>query len=104
MDLCRDRGAVLLCELVGVEERPQQRGLETQGGLRLDEVVTKVSREPGQEPIPAAYQRLLMGGRFPDNSLAMIAVVDRSEMIRIPDLSQHYLDEMPQDGRSSYNS
>lgn len=76
--------------------------LEIQGGLRLDEVVTKVPREPGEEAIPAAYQRLLMGGRFPDDSLAMIAVVDRSEEIRIPGIDQQLLAQMPKDGRSSY--
>ncbi len=72
------------------------------GGLRLDEVVTQFPRETGGAPVPLAYQRLLLGGRFPDNSFALITVVDRSEKVRIRGLDQSGLEQMPADAKVDY--
>ncbi|KIN62293.1 Transcriptional regulator, LysR family [Sulfitobacter noctilucicola] len=72
------------------------------GGLRLDEVVTQFPRETGGEPFPLAYQRLLLGGRFPDNSFALISIVERSQKIRIQGLDQSVLEQMPADAQVDY--
>lgn len=76
--------------------------VKASGGIRLDEVVTQIPREPNATPVPLAYQRLLLGGRFPDDSFALIAVVDRSEKIRIDALDQTTLERMPADATVSF--
>lgn len=84
-------------------ERPF-REIQASRGMRLDEVVTSLPREKGGAPVPAAYQRLLLGGRFPDGSFALIAVVDRSEKIGIPGVDQSLLDNMPSDAISRFGT
>ncbi len=76
--------------------------VQASGGLRLDEVVTQIPRSADTPPEPLAYHRLLMGGRFPDGSFALITVVDRSETIRIKGLDQEVLELMPADARVTY--
>ncbi|MGJ8547093.1 MAG: LysR family transcriptional regulator [Sulfitobacter sp.] len=78
--------------------------VKANGGVRLDEVVTQIPREEGGAPVPLAYQRLLLGGEFPDGSLALIAVVDRVQEIRIAGLDQSVLDDMPPDATSKFVS
>ena len=73
------------------------REVEANGGMRLDEVVTQIPREPDGPLIPLAYKRLLLGARFPDHSFALIAVVDRSREIHIAGLDQTVLQQMPPD-------
>lgn len=73
------------------------------GGMRLDEVVTQFPREAGGVPKPLAYQRLLLGGRFPDNSFALITIVERSQEIRIRGLDQSVLEQMPADAKVDYH-
>lgn len=50
---------------------------------RLDHVATQVPRETGGELHPVNYHRLMMGGRFPDGSLALFALVEPTEKIEI---------------------
>lgn len=80
------------------------REIQASRGVRLDEVVTRLPREKGGKPVPVAYQRLLLGGRFPDGSFALIAVVDRSEKIGIAGLDQSVLEAMPADAITSFET
>ena len=73
------------------------REVQANGGVRLDEVVTQIPREEGEQPIPLAYKRLLLASRFPDGSFALIAAIDRSRHISIAGLDQSTLDVMPLD-------
>lgn len=76
--------------------------IQMNSGVRLDEVVTTIPRVVGGPLIPTAYKRLLMGGRFPDGSFALIAVVDRSDKIRIDGVEQGILEQMPGDAVSTF--
>ncbi|MEM8654823.1 MAG: LysR family transcriptional regulator [Pseudomonadota bacterium] len=64
---------------------------------RLDHVFTQLQREPGGHYFSICYQRLLLSGRFPDGSLALISIVDRHHDIEIDGLSPDDMKEMPDD-------
>ncbi|MEM9524175.1 MAG: LysR family transcriptional regulator [Pseudomonadota bacterium] len=65
------------------------------GGARLDHVYTQVSREPDGPAIPVSYQRLCLGGRFPDDSFALISIIDRTRNISIKGFSSDRFPPMP---------
>ncbi|SDO25597.1 regulatory helix-turn-helix protein, lysR family [Lutimaribacter pacificus] len=65
-------------------------------GLRLDHVFTRVPREDGGDKIPMAFQRLTMGGEFPDGSFALLSVVQRTYDIAIPHLDDSIIRTMPE--------
>ena len=79
------------------------REVQATKGIRLDEVVTRVPREEGGTPIPLAYKRLLMAGRYPDNSFALIAAIDRSSSVNISGVEPSILDEMPADAKVNFD-
>ncbi len=78
------------------------REVQANGGVRLDEVVTKLPREAGGKPIPLAYKRLLLASRFPDGSFALVAAVDRTRAISIAGIDQDTLRGMPADAVVSF--
>ncbi len=65
--------------------------------MRLDQVATRVPRDSVGEPVPLAYQRLLMGARMPDGSFALLVFVDRADSVKIQGLDQSMLEQMPAD-------
>lgn len=70
--------------------------------VRLDQVVTKMQLN-GEGPLQyIVFDRLLMGVQMPDGSPAIISVVDRACEMRIADLDQGILDQMPQSARVDY--
>lgn len=73
------------------------REVQRTQGMRLDQVATRIPRERGGPTFPLVYQRLLLGGIFPDGSAALIVVIDRPEEIRISGLDNSYFDGMPSD-------
>jgi biotin operon repressor len=79
------------------------REVQATKGLRLDEVVTRVPREEGGTPMPLAYKRLLMAGRFPDKSFALIAAIDRSSTLNIAGVDRAFLDSMPADAKVNFD-
>ncbi|MEX0367123.1 MAG: LysR family transcriptional regulator [Ruegeria sp.] len=62
---------------------------------RLDHIYTQLAREPGGPYFFICYQRLLLGGRFPDGSLALISIVDRHHDIEIDGLTPDDMRKMP---------
>jgi len=78
------------------------REVEATNGVRLDEVVTQIPREEGGHPVPLAYKRLLMAGRYPDKSFALIAAVDRSTSVNIEGVDDTFLQEMPLDAKVTF--
>ncbi len=73
------------------------REVQRTQGMRLDEVATRIPRERGGVTFPLVYQRLLLGGLFPDGSAALVVVIDRPEEINILGLDNSYFDGMPTD-------
>ena len=57
--------------------------VQTTQSARLDHVHTQVPREAGGPLHPVNYQRLMMGGQFPDTSLALFALVEPTIDIEI---------------------
>lgn len=66
-------------------------------GLRLDHVFTYLERAQPEPKIPMSFQRLTMGGQFPDGSFALITVVERTHDIDIPHLDPAIIGTMPDD-------
>ncbi|MCM2563476.1 LysR family transcriptional regulator [Lutimaribacter sp. EGI FJ00015] len=69
--------------------------IETSHGIRLDHVFTKIPREDGGELVSMAFQRLNLGGRFPDGSFALISVVQRTYDVEIDHLDEETIRTMP---------
>ena len=66
-------------------------------GTRLDHIHTQLSRVPDGPFIPLNYRRLLLAGRFPDGSPALISVLDRCYDINIAGLDDAQIQAMPRD-------
>jgi biotin operon repressor len=64
---------------------------------RLDHIHMQLQRESEGEFVPLSYQRLLLAGRFPDNSFALISILDRCHEIEIEDLDIEQCRKMPLD-------
>lgn len=80
-------------ELARVMDVPL-REVQTTRGMRLDQVVTRIPRITGGEPEHLAFERLLLGCHMPDDSFALMVVVDRPDTIRVTGLDQSALEEM----------
>lgn len=66
-------------------------------GLRYDHIHTQMAR--GEEGVfePINYRRLLMGGRFPDGSFALVSLVERTFDVEIQGLQDERRLSMPAD-------
>ena len=73
------------------------REVQTTRGIRIDQVVTRVPRQFPDAPENLIFERLLLGCHMPDNSFALMVVVNRPDAIRVPDLDQSLLQEMAGD-------
>jgi biotin operon repressor len=62
---------------------------------RLDHIYTQLKRDADGPYFPLCYRRLLLSGRFPDGSFALISVVDRHKGVEIDGVDQAELDTMP---------
>ncbi|MEM8691811.1 MAG: LysR family transcriptional regulator [Pseudomonadota bacterium] len=60
--------------------------VEASQSARLDHIFTQVPRMESVGLEPIAYRRLMLGGRFPDNSLAVLSLVTPTVEIDVPDL------------------
>ena len=71
--------------------------VEATEGARLDHTFTQIPREQDGDPVPIAFERLLMASRFPDQSFAMISVVRRTYDIDIVGIETDRFKEMPKE-------
>ena len=62
---------------------------------RLDHISLQLPREENGPYIPLSYRRLLLSGRFPDGTFALISVLDRCYDIEIDGLPDEDLHSMP---------
>lgn len=63
---------------------------------RLDHIFTQVPYSGQQEPEPVAYKRLMLCGRFPDDSLAVISLVIPTSAVNIAELDPSRLVDVQQ--------
>lgn len=66
-------------------------------GLRLDHVCTLLPRVEGGDMVPLSYQRLMLGGTFPDGTFALISVVERCYDLSIDGVSPEQVKMMPEE-------
>lgn len=64
---------------------------------RLDHISLQLPREENGPYIPLNYRRLLLSGRFPDGTFALISVLDRCYDVTIDGLSETEVHKMPAD-------
>lgn len=69
----------------------------THQSARMEHVFVQLPRETDGPRVPLSYKRLLLGGRFPDGSFALIAAVDRCKEIDIDGLDPEAAYSMPED-------
>jgi len=62
------------------------------GGVRVDHVYTKISRNHGDVPEPISYQRLILRCMFPNGDHALVTLVDRTSSVQIVGVD---LDDFP---------
>lgn len=77
-------------------EQPYREVQSTQG-FRLDHIYTAVPREEGGEMISVSYKRLMLAGRFPDGSPALIGVVEPTRDVIIQGLDRNSIAKFPAD-------
>lgn len=71
--------------------------------IRLDQVVTKLPFGGADGPLrPIAFNRLLMGGQLPDGSHTVVSVVDRACEIKVANISQSFLEEVPESAKIDF--
>lgn len=66
-------------------------------GLRLDHVCTLLPRVENGPLIPLSYQRLMLGGTFPDGTFALLSAVERCHELRIEGVSEEQAKMMPEE-------
>ena len=72
-------------------------GVFMTGGARLDHIAGLIPRAREGEAIPARFQRLLVGCRFPDGEPALALFVARTNKVEIPGLPPEEIPEMAAD-------
>ena len=72
-------------------------------GVRLDHVVTQVPKGEAGTITPIRYARLMMGGRFPDQSQALFALVEAEPEIDIEGVNQEDLSPIPADIMTNFD-
>lgn len=88
-------------DFAALTEQPY-REVKSSQGFRLDHIYTAVPREDGGEMIPVSYKRLMLAGRFPDGSFALIGVVEPTRDIRIHGLDVNQIPSFPPDVESGF--
>jgi len=69
--------------------------VEDSESVRLDHVHTHLKKPGSDEIVPVSFQRLLMACHFPDGSLAIASLVDRTHNISIKGVSGKVAQSMP---------
>lgn len=89
-------------EFASLADRPF-RDVAATHGIRLDQLmVQSVSPEDGAVNT-VMFDRLLMGVRMPDESPAVISVVDRSRIVQIEGLNGDILEKIPPRAKVDFN-
>ncbi len=79
------------------------REVEKTRGMRLDQVVTRNRRSPDGPMESLVFERLLLGCHMPDDSFALLVLVDRPDAIRMASVDASVLETMPEDARVNFS-
>lgn len=71
--------------------------------IRLDQVVTRMRFQPDEPMSYVIFDRLLFGVRLPDQSPAVISVVDRAEKVLMDGFDPNILEEVPENTRVDFD-
>lgn len=71
--------------------------IERSQAIRLDHIHTIMAKEGSDVPVPIAYERLMLGARYPDQSPAIISVVRRTYDVKIRDVTSAMVRRMPEE-------
>ncbi len=89
-------------EFASLADRPF-RDIAATSGIRLDQVmVQSVSGESGKV-VTVMFDRLMMGVRMPDDSPAVVSVVDRSREVKILGVSDDVIGMIPPSAKVNFN-
>lgn len=80
------------------------RDISAGHGARLDQIIIKTEHNEGEQVQYIAFDRLLLGVRMPDNSPAIVSVVDRLSTVLISDLDDSILEAVPEKGRVDFTA
>lgn len=84
-------------------EQPYDEVRHTRG-IRLDHISTAVPRADGGPQIRISYKRLMMAGRFPDGSFALIGVVQPERKVDIFGFENLEISDFPHDVNSIFSA
>ena len=79
------------------------REVQKTRGMRLDQVVTRNRRDPDGAMQNLVFERLLLGCHMPDDSFALLVLVDRPDAIRVASVDPAILSTMPEDARVNFS-
>lgn len=68
-----------------------------EGGVRLDHILAHLPKDGGGDPEPGTFQRLLLGGVFPDGTPGLILLAVITQKIEIDALEEGDLPELAED-------
>jgi len=71
--------------------------VETTQSIRFDHVHTLLPHGESGELLPIAYERLMLGARFPDQSLAIVSAVRRTYDVEIKGVNEAMVRRMPKE-------
>ncbi|MEX0369846.1 MAG: LysR family transcriptional regulator [Tateyamaria sp.] len=79
------------------------REVQRTRGMRIDQVVTRNRRNPDGPMENLVFERLLLGCHLPDDSFALLVLVDRPDAIRVASVDPGILATMPEDARVKFS-
>ena len=90
-------------DFAALVEQPYDEVLHTRG-VRLDHISTAVPREDGGPQILISYKRLMMAGRFPDGSFALIGIVQPERNVDISGFDNLEIADFPHEVNSVFSA
>lgn len=89
-------------EFASLADRPY-KDIASTHGMRLDQLMVQSVSEEDDTVTTVMFDRLMLGVRMPDNSPAVISVVDRTRSVQIEGLSEDILDKIPARAAVNFN-
>lgn len=89
-------------EFASLADRPY-KDIASTHGIRLDQLMVQSVSEEDDTVTTVMFDRLMLGVRMPDNSPAVISVVDRTRSVQIEGLSEDILDKIPARAAVNFN-